>query len=69
MSPIRASGAGRYFVYTNGMDDLVFFSAIDGRVIGTMPAGMNLAAFADWSSDDSWFVRLTVDQTVEVYEF
>ena len=69
VSPIRASGAGSVFVYANGMDDLVFFSAIDGRAIGTMPAGMNVAAFADWSSDDSWFVRLTVDQTVEVYGF
>jgi hypothetical protein len=69
LSPIVASGAGRYFVHANGADDLVVFSAIDGRAIGTMPAGMNLGAFADWSSDDAWFVRLTADKTVEVYGF
>lgn len=69
LSPIEASRAGQYFVHANGTDDVVFFSAIDGRAIGTMPAGMNLAAFADWSSDDAWFVRLTVDKTVEVYGF
>ena len=69
LSPIEASGAGRFFVYANGTDDLVVFSAIDGQAIGTMPAGMSLAAFADWSSDDAWFVRLTVDRAVEVYGF
>ena len=69
LSPVEASRAGRYFVHANGTDDLVVFSAIDGRAMGTMPAGMNLAAFADWSSDDAWFVRLTVDRTVEVYGF
>jgi hypothetical protein len=69
MSPMKASGAGRFFVYSNGMDDFVFVSATDGKVIGTMPAGMNPAAFAAWSIDDSWFVRLTVDKKVEVYRF
>ena len=69
LSPIVASAVGRYFVYSNGADDHVFISAVDGQVVGTMPAGMNLATFADWSSDDAWFVRLTVDRTVEVYGF
>ncbi len=69
LSPIKTSGAGRFFVYANGMDDLVFISATDAKVVGTMPAGMNIAAFAAWSIDDSWFVRLTVDQKVEVYRF
>lgn len=69
LSPIRVSGAGRVFVHANGMDDVVFVSAIDGRVLGAMPAGMNIAAFGDWSIDDSHFVRLTVDRTVEVYRF
>lgn len=66
---LTVSAAARYFVYANGMDDVVFLSAIDGQVIGTMPAGMNNPAFADWSSDDAWFVRLTVDRMVEVYAF
>ncbi len=69
LSPNVTSAAGRYFVDSNGMDDLVFISAVDGRAIGTMPAGLNLATFADWSSDDAWFVRLTIDQMVEVYRF
>lgn len=65
----RASGAGTVFVHSNGMDDFVFYAASDGRAIGTMPAGMNLGPFADWSADDSAFVRLTVDGTVEIYRF
>ena len=67
--PIKTSGAGRFFLHANGMDDLVIISATDGKVVGTMPAGMNVAVFAAWSLDDSWFVRLTVDQKVEVYHF
>lgn len=69
LSPIRPSGAGAYFVYSNGMDDFVFVSAVDGREIGTMPAGMNLSPFADWSIDDSWFVRLTGERQAEIYRF
>lgn len=69
VSPVRASNAGTIFVHSNGMDDFVFVSATDGKVIGTMPAGMNLGPFASWSVDDGVFVRLTVDQHVEVYRF
>jgi hypothetical protein len=69
LSPIRPSGAGAYFVYSNGMDDFVFVSAVDGREIGTMPAGMNLSTFADWSIDDASFVRLTLDRQAEIYRF
>jgi hypothetical protein len=69
LSPIRASTAGTVFVHSNGMDDFVFLSATDGMVIGTMPAGMNLGPFASWSNDDAVFVRLTVDEQVEVYRF
>jgi hypothetical protein len=69
LSPVRPSGAGMYFVYSNGMDDFVFVSAADGREIGTMPAGMNLSPFADWSIDDSWFVRLTIERQAEIYRF
>ncbi len=63
------SGAGTMFVHSNGKDDFVFYSATDGHVIGSMPPGMNLLTYADWSVDDSAFVRLTVDRTVEVYRF
>ena len=69
LSPVRASGAGSYFIYSNGTDDFVFLSAVDGSEIGTMPAGMNLTNFADWSIDDTWFVRLTLDRMVEIYRF
>lgn len=69
MGPLRPSGAGLFFVYANGSDGVTFVSATDGRLIGTMPAGMNIAAFADWSIDDSWFARLTMDRTIEVYRF
>lgn len=69
LSPVRASGAGSYFIHSNGMDDFVFVSATDGSEIGTMPAGLNLVNFADWSLDDSWFVRLTIERMVEVYRF
>ena len=69
LSPVRASGAGTTFIYSNGSDDLVFISAVDGQEIGTMPAGMNLSPFSDWSLDDSAFVRLTVDLQVEIYRF
>ena len=37
--------------------------------IGTMPAGMNLGRFADWSIDDSSFARLTIDGQAEIYRF
>ena len=47
----------------------VFVVYSGGNVVGTMPAGMNLAGFAAWSRDESWFVRLTLDETVEVYRF
>ena len=30
---------------------------------------MNLTNFADWSIDDTWFVRLTLDRMVEIYRF
>jgi hypothetical protein len=69
LSPIQPSGAGTYFVYSNGMDDFVFVSAADGREVGTMPAGMNLSPFADWSIDDSSFVRLTGERQAEIYRF
>jgi hypothetical protein len=69
LSPIRSSSAGSYFVYSNGTDDYVFLSAVDGSEVGTMPAGMNLSQYSDWSIDDSWFVRLNLERTVEVYRF
>lgn len=69
MSSLRASGAGSVFIYSNGTDDFVFMSALDGSEIGTMPAGMNLSPFADWSIDDSSFVRLTLDGQAEIYLF
>lgn len=66
---LQASGAGSYFISSNGMDDFVFYSATDASEIGSIPAGMNLFNFADWSIDDSWFVRLTIDRMAEVYSF
>lgn len=65
----RASGAGTMFVHSNGGDDYVFNAASDGREIGTVPSGMNLNPFSDWSADDSVFARLTVNRMVEVYRF
>jgi hypothetical protein len=43
------------------MDDFVFVSALDGIVIGTMPAGLNPTYGSDWSIDDSSFVRMRLD--------
>lgn len=67
LGPVRASGAGTYFIHSNGMDDFVIISATDGSLVGSMPAGMNLSPFADWSIDDSVFARLTMDRGMEIY--
>lgn len=67
LGPVRASGAGTYFIHSNGMDDFVVVSAVDGSLVGSMPAGMNLSVFADWSIDDSVFARLTLDRGMEIY--
>ena len=66
---LMVSVGGSYFLQANGMDDVMFFAADDGRTVGTMPAGMNPAGFSDWSLDDAAFVRLTTDGFVEVYRF
>lgn len=64
-----ASDAGTVFLSANGTDDFVFVSALDGTVIGTMPAGLNPGFASDWSIDDSSFVRLTLDGQAEIYQF
>lgn len=67
LGPVRASGTGAYFIHSNGMEDFVIVSAMDGSLVGSMPAGMNLSVFADWSIDDSVFARLTLDRGMEIY--
>jgi len=68
IDPRHVSGAGTIFISANGSDDSVFISAIDGSVIGSIPASMNLA-FSDWSLDDSVFARPTLEKQIEVYNF
>jgi hypothetical protein len=50
-------------------DQVVFVSATDGSVIGTISAGWNPSFTSDWSLDDSSFVRVTLDAQAEIYQF
>lgn len=68
LSDLRhVSSAGTVFATANGNDDNVFVSAVDGTVLGFIPAGMNPTMFSDWSLDDSVYVRLDSNRGVEVY--
>ncbi len=67
LSPV-ASDARTVFVSSNA-DVVVFVSAVDGSVIGTMPAELNPSFTSDWSIDDSSYVRLTLDGQAEIYQF
>lgn len=64
----HVSSAGTVFVSANGNDDKVLVSAIDGTVLGLVPAGMNDTLFGDWSIDDSVYVTLDSNLGVEVYK-
>ena len=68
LSP-EPSDAGTVFVSSNGSDDLVFVSAADGSVIGTISAEWNPSFTSDWSLDDSAYVRITLDGQAEIYRF
>ena len=68
LSPEPSDG-GTVFVSSNGSDDLVFVSAVDGSVIGTMSAEWNPSFTSDWSLDDSSHVRITLDGQAEIYRF
>ncbi len=69
INKLHTSTAGTYFLHSDGMDDFVIYAANDGQAVGRMPAGMNPAGFSDWSINDSAFVRLTIDGSVEIYSF
>lgn len=64
-----ASATGAIFGRVNTSGDTVLVSAADGKVIGTIPSGLNPTSFADWSIDDSSFVQMSVDGQVEIYQF
>ncbi len=66
---MTVSDAGTVFVASIGSESLAFVSAVDGSVLGTVPAELNLSAFADWSADDAAFVRVTQAGVAEVYTF
>lgn len=68
LSP-EVSDGGTVFTASNGSDDVVFVSAADGSVIGTMSAEWNQSFTSDWSIDDTSFVRVTLDGQAEIYEF
>jgi hypothetical protein len=67
VSPEPSDG-GTVFV-SGGSDNVVFVSAADGSVIGTMSAEWNPSFTSDWSLDDSSYVRITLGGQAEIYQF
>lgn len=63
------SAAGTVFVAVIGGESVAFVSAVDGSVIGTMPAELNLSNYGAWSADDASFARVTQAGEVEIYRF
>ena len=67
--PISVSAAGTIYLATVDGASVVFVSATDGSVLGTIPAALNLTSYAAWSADDGSFARTTMDRQIEVYRF
>ena len=67
--PMTASDAGTVFLAVTGGATLVLVSAVDGSVLGTIPAERNVNTFTDWSLDDTSFVSVTQAGMAEIYRF
>jgi hypothetical protein len=67
LDPLATSVGGTVFLTRSDTDQVVFVSATDGAVIGSIPSGLNPVQFSGWSVDDQVFMRLTQDGIVEIY--